>query len=104
MNLRHQNFVNSKRLLKVILIACFYLNNTPNAKALVPYVYEPNQKELKSTGLIIAKDAPAMAQAMSQAVQAGRQAFMAGRLPQRSEAVASSPTWGMVSQKNLKNQ
>ncbi len=37
-----------------------------------------------------------MAAAMSKAVQAGRQAFLAGRLPESSNASPSSPTKGLV--------
>ena len=51
---------------------------------------------LVNSAIAMAQDAPAMAEAMSKAVQAGRQAFLAGRLPKRSNALASSPTSGMV--------
>ena len=51
---------------------------------------------LVNSAIAMAHDAPAMAEAMSKAVQAGRQAFLAGRLPKRSNALASSPTSGMV--------
>ncbi len=52
---------------------------------------------LVNSAIALAKDAPTMAKAMSQAVQAGRQAYLAGRLPQRSQAMASSPTLGTIS-------
>ena len=55
---------------------------------------------LVNSAIAMAKDAPAMSQAMTKAVQAGRQAFLAGRLPKRSNAIASSPTWGVVSKKS----
>lgn len=38
-----------------------------------------------------------MAHAMAQAVEAGRAAFLAGRIPRRWSALASSPTTGVVS-------
>ena len=38
-----------------------------------------------------------MAEAMDKAVTAGRQAFLAGRLKERSEAVPSSPELGIIS-------
>jgi thiazole synthase len=37
-----------------------------------------------------------MAEAMRDAVKAGRKAFLAGRIPKRSYASASSPTSGLV--------
>ena len=55
---------------------------------------------LVNSAIALAQNPPRMAKAMSQAVQAGRQAFWAGRLPQRANALASSPSWGMISQKD----
>ncbi len=54
---------------------------------------------LINSAIAMANDPPAMANAMSKAVQAGRQAFLAGRLPQRSDAVPSSPQLGVVTRK-----
>ena len=51
---------------------------------------------LVNSAIAMAKDPATMAQAMSQAVQAGRKAFLAGRLPKRSNAVASSPSAGII--------
>lgn len=51
---------------------------------------------LVNSAIAMAKDPASMAEAMGLAVQAGRQAFRAGRLPQRAEASPSSPTTGMV--------
>ena len=46
---------------------------------------------------IALSDKPAsMAEAMKKAVEAGRQAFLAGRLPERAEASPSSPTIGRL--------
>ena len=51
---------------------------------------------LMNTALAGADDPVAMARAMRYAVQAGRLAFMAGRMPAREIAVPSSPTRGML--------
>ena len=56
---------------------------------------------LINSAIAMAQDPPAMAEAMAKAVEAGRQAFLAGRLAKKSTAVASSPTLGMVSNQNL---
>ena len=55
---------------------------------------------LVNSAIALAQDPPEMAEAMSRAVQAGRQAFLAGRLPQKSNATATSPSWGMISKQN----
>ena len=52
---------------------------------------------LVNSAIALARDPAAMAEAMGQAVIAGRTAFCAGRLPRREEASASSPTTGLVS-------
>jgi len=52
---------------------------------------------LINSAIALAKDPPKMANAMAKAVQAGREAFLAGRLHQRSDAVASSPQLGVIS-------
>jgi thiazole synthase len=52
---------------------------------------------LVNSAIALAQDPAAMAEAMGQAVIAGRTAFCAGRLPRREEAYASSPTTGLVS-------
>ena len=51
---------------------------------------------LMNTGIAAAKDPVRMATAMRQAVEAGRLAFLAGRMPRREVAVPSSPTTGML--------
>ncbi len=51
---------------------------------------------LVNSAIAMAQDPPGMAQAMSQAVKAGRQAFLAGRLPQSAQAMASSPESGKI--------
>jgi len=51
---------------------------------------------LMNTAVAGAKDAVAMATAMNHAVKAGRLAFLAGRIPRKMYAQASSPTVGML--------
>ena len=51
---------------------------------------------LMNTALAAAKDPVAMAHAMRLAVDAGRAAYLAGRMPRREVAVPSSPTQGML--------
>lgn len=51
---------------------------------------------LMNTGIAAAKDPVRMAAAMKQAVEAGRLAYLAGRMPRREVAVPSSPTTGML--------
>jgi thiazole synthase len=51
---------------------------------------------LMNTAIAGAKDPVMMAGAMKQAVEAGRMAFLAGRIPRRRHASASSPTEGLV--------
>jgi thiazole synthase len=51
---------------------------------------------LMNTALAEAKDPVAMSWAMRWAVQAGRTAYLAGRMPTREVAVPSSPTRGML--------
>jgi thiazole synthase len=50
---------------------------------------------LMNTGIAGAKDAVAMANAMKLAVQSGRMAYKAGRIPQKLYATASSPLDGV---------
>jgi thiazole synthase len=50
---------------------------------------------LMNTGIAGAQDAVAMAEAMKLAVQAGRMAFKAGRIPRKLYASASSPAQGV---------
>ena len=52
---------------------------------------------LMNTALAAADDPVRMARAMRLAVEAGRQAWLAGRMPRREWAVPSSPTGGMPS-------
>lgn len=51
---------------------------------------------LTNTALAAAKDPVAMGSAMRHAIEAGRLAFLAGRMPKREIAVPSSPTTGML--------
>jgi len=51
---------------------------------------------LMNTALAQASDPVAMASAMRSATEAGRLAFLAGRMPKREVAVPSSPTRGML--------
>jgi thiazole synthase len=51
---------------------------------------------LMNTAIAEARDAPAMAAAMNLAVQAGRLAYLAGRMPKRLYASASSPIGGAI--------
>ena len=51
---------------------------------------------LMNTAIALAQDPVAMATAMKLAIEAGRLAFRAGRIPKRSYASASSPTEGLI--------
>ncbi len=51
---------------------------------------------LLNTALSAAKEPILMAKAMKQAVEAGRLAFLAGRMPKRENASASSPIEGII--------
>jgi len=51
---------------------------------------------LLNTAIAEAEDSVRMAQAMKLAVEAGRAAFLAGRMPRRQYAQASSPLVGMI--------
>jgi thiazole synthase len=51
---------------------------------------------LVNTAIAHARDPEGMARAMRGAVQAGRQAFLAGRMPKARYASASSPTGGLI--------
>jgi thiazole synthase len=51
---------------------------------------------LMNTGIAAATDPVRMAAAMRLAVEAGRYAYLAGRMPRREVAVPSSPTVGML--------
>jgi thiazole synthase len=51
---------------------------------------------LMNTGIAAAQDPVRMASAMRLAVDAGRLAYLAGRMPRREVAVPSSPTTGML--------
>ncbi len=51
---------------------------------------------LMNTGIAAAQDAVLMAEAMKHAVIAGRQAYLAGRMPKKLYATASSPLQGVV--------
>jgi thiazole synthase len=51
---------------------------------------------LMNTGIALAKDPVKMARAMRHAVEAGRLAYEAGRMPRRLYASASSPLDGLA--------
>lgn len=51
---------------------------------------------LMNTGIAGAKDAIGMARAMRLAVEAGRLAYLSGRIPKKQYASASSPTEGII--------
>jgi thiazole synthase len=51
---------------------------------------------LMNTAIAAADDAVRMARAMRLAVEAGREAYLAGRMPRKEVAVPSSPTRGML--------
>jgi thiazole synthase len=51
---------------------------------------------LMNTAIAHARDPELMADAMREAVRAGRKAFLAGRMPRRRHASASSPAGGLV--------
>jgi thiazole synthase len=51
---------------------------------------------LMNTGVAGARDPVRMAEAMNFAVRAGRQAFLAGRIPKKLYATASSPNLGII--------
>jgi len=51
---------------------------------------------LMNTAIAGAKDPTLMASAMRKAVQAGREAFLAGRIPRKRNASASSPIEGLI--------
>jgi thiazole synthase len=53
---------------------------------------------LMNTAIAAATDSERMAQAMKLAVEAGRLAFLAGRMPKKLYASASSPLVGVVGQ------
>jgi thiazole synthase len=51
---------------------------------------------LMNTAIAHAKDPVLMAEAMREGVQSGRKAFLAGRMPKKRYANASSPTAGLI--------
>ena len=52
---------------------------------------------LLNTGIAHAKDPLRMAHAMRHALEAGRLAYLAGRIPKKRYATASSPWSGVIS-------
>jgi thiazole synthase len=52
---------------------------------------------LMNTAIAEAQDPVAMARAMKLAIEAGRTAYLAGRMPKREIAVPSSPLTGLLS-------
>ena len=59
---------------------------------------------LLNTGIAHARDPLAMARAMRAACDAGRQAFLAGRIPKRLYATASSPEDGVISSRPYRSK
>ena len=57
---------------------------------------------LVNSAIAMAGDPVSMAEAMNKAVQAGRQAFLSGRIPKRKDASPSSPSKGLVSPESHK--
>jgi thiazole synthase len=51
---------------------------------------------LMNTAIAAAKDPILMAHAMREAVSAGRKAFLAGRMPKKAYASASSPETDLI--------
>jgi thiazole synthase len=51
---------------------------------------------LVNTAVALAADPPAMAEAMKLGVEAGRRAYLAGRIPKKAYASASSPMEGVA--------
>ncbi|NQT16203.1 MAG: thiazole synthase, partial [Planctomycetes bacterium] len=49
-----------------------------------------------NTGIAHAAEPTRMARAMRLAIESGREAFLAGRIPKRLYATASSPTEGTI--------
>ena len=56
----------------------------------------PQPNVLMNTAIAGAQDPVAMAEAMKLAVRAGRLAYLAGRIPRKMYASASSPVEGLV--------
>ncbi|HLO47085.1 MAG TPA: thiazole synthase [Kamptonema sp.] len=54
---------------------------------------------LINSAIALAKNAPAMAKAMGMAAEAGRLAYLAGRMPVKDYAIASSPLSGIITSK-----
>jgi thiazole synthase len=54
---------------------------------------------LMNTGIALAQDPVRMARAMRYGIEAGRDAFLAGRMPKRAHANASSPMTGLIATK-----
>ena len=55
---------------------------------------------LLNTGIAHARDPLGMARAMKAAVEAGRLAYLSGRIPKRLYATASSPTAGVIASRS----
>lgn len=51
---------------------------------------------LMNTAIAAAKDPVLMASAMKKAIEAGREAYLAGRMPRKKYASASSPLDGLI--------
>jgi thiazole synthase len=54
---------------------------------------------LVNTAVALAQDPPLMAEAIKLGVEAGRKAYLAGRIPKKAYASASSPTEGVPAPK-----
>ena len=59
---------------------------------------------LINTAIAMAGNPETMAEAMAQAVRAGRQAFLSGRIPERTEASPSSPKQGLLNSNKIKQK
>ena len=57
---------------------------------------------LVNSAIALAGDPITMAEAMCWAIQAGRQAYRSGRLPERAAASPSSPTTGIITEAKTK--
>lgn len=51
---------------------------------------------LMNTAIVAARDSILMASALKQVIEAGREAFLAGRMPRKRFASASSPIDGTI--------
>lgn len=94
-----QNFTNLRILREMIsevpLIVDAGVGTASDAAAAMELGYDGL---LMNTAIAAAEDSVAMAKAMKLATEAGRYAFLAGRMPKKLYAAASSPLTGVVGQ------